>query len=54
MEGTQTKANVARGWKGLGVVKRNVYCLEPLHGGVYGLRLPYYRVILSLLLPSTL
>lgn len=31
-----------RGWKGLGVVKRKVNCLKPLHGGVDGLRLPYY------------
>jgi len=54
MEGTQTKANVARGQKGFGAVNRNVYCLEPLHGGVDGLRLSYYRVIFSLLLPSTL
>lgn len=54
MERTQRKASVARGWKELGAVERNVYCLEPLHGGVDGLRLPYYRVILSLLLASTL
>lgn len=35
MEGTQMKACVWMGWKGLGVVKRNVYCLKPLHGDVW-------------------